>query len=449
MKPCPEPSYRSFEDSLQSSLSSLCSLVIDEHKKDTRPDLNPSLRRHLATLIFSNPTAFYQSILEHDILGITQKLSSLYATPRITAAFRVLFRAVLHISDFIVLLVSWQILSSRNTKPVTLVFLHHEKYCQYISSFFSTDDSHQIVWLCFGRFPQISCQRPPTDTILKFPRYSLFTHSSPYSHVHSNFQIIKLVLKLLMPHSVVTVEGDAMQHTNLALAARQLSIPSYCLQWGIFDPNWAKIAFSYMSFDFFIVWGAYFRSQLLPLNDIKHYTLASSPFSTVLTAKFPYPSLIFMDQGYDPIFHHSDRRKIISILAELASTLNITVAFRQHPGRPALQDELRFLSSNAVHLESSCIPAPVCLSNYHYCLSIASSSLVEAIYQHIVPIRFKTQAFPHYSVPIPYSNVGLEIDLDANDSVLQLTSYLLLRNHQQYLDFDFHPYEELLFTGRN
>jgi hypothetical protein len=240
------------------------------------------------------------------------------------------------------------------------------------------------------------------------------------------------VLDARRPRCVTVVEGMSPGDELANRAARQLGIPTLCLQQG-WSP-FVHAGFRNMSFEAMTVWGQGFADLLAPSNPAQRFVAAGSftlaaevdTGRTELAATLAgRPAVAFFLQPRSPLIGSEHQDALLELVARTAGRLSqCAVLVREHPAAPLAAGDRRALqAAGALLAEPARFSLRAVLEVARTAVSIYSTSLVEAAAMGCVPIVFNPTSMPRYSPDLEALGAGVEARTveQAEEAVVRLT----------------------------
>ena len=297
--------------------------------------------------------------------------------------------------------------SKKITKKKNLIAVHHWKFVNYLKESKLFDDLDPL-WLVDTPYMAKQIGLDHDDLII--PHTKPFKPSKskfPFNKLHDLANGLKTSVMRSKPSTIFVVEGDAPYQSILAEIGRVLDIPVYCFQWGIFQHNKLRTAFSEMQFTKFLSWGPIFEDQLKPYNPQQDFI----SFGNLSSNSLPRVGnkIIFLSQNVVGAITKSDKEIFVKLAIFLARRFPNQVVWRPHPN--VSQDgikELEELKKGNVHLLNPRESLTRQLQNSVVAVGIGSSSLIDALYLGVIPISFNTTGLKNYPFPLVEQGVGFE-----------------------------------------
>jgi hypothetical protein len=246
------------------------------------------------------------------------------------------------------------------------------------------------------------------------------------------FDALLDVLEARRPRCVTVVEGMSPGDELANRAARQLGIPTLCLQQG-WSP-FVHAGFRNMSYGAMAVWGQGFADLLAPSNPRQRFVAAGSftlaaevdtgraELAATLTGR---RAVAFFLQPRSPLIRSEHQEALLDLVARTAGRLSDrAVLVREHPGAPLATGEREaLLAGGALLAEPGRFSLRAVLEVARTAVSIYSTSLVEAAAMGCVPIVFNPTSMPRYSPDLEALGAGVEARTveEAEEAVVRLT----------------------------
>lgn len=220
------------------------------------------------------------------------------------------------------------------------------------------------------------------------------------------------VLCRLSAATVVVAEGNNPDDEILARAAQSVGVPSICVQQG-----WSPVihnGFRRMRFDRFCVWGEEFARMLHPLNRRQSFTVTGSHMIAPLEKK-ANPAA----RGIS-VFLQKDSLLItppawigmLDFVRWCATTWpDREILVREHPAGPLTAEETATISNleNIVLCPAQEVPLQEVLDRSELAIAFFSTTLIEALGRHVVPLIVNITGAPRYSPDLDAMGVAVEV----------------------------------------
>lgn len=261
----------------------------------------------------------------------------------------------------------------------------------------ATDRGHYVTFpTTAGRMPELEVGGPLENWRSTLRRYD---------------DLLEVVAKI-SPSLVVLAEGNNADDELLALAARALGAKSVCIQQG-----WSPVihnGFRQMQFDLFCVWGKEFARMLRPFNRRQRFAVTGSHIVTPLLQKAN------PDAGDISIFLQKDSLLISNAawlgMLDFISWCSRTwpdrqVLVREHPAAPLNAEELAMIGEqpNIRLCRAQDISLIDVLDRSAISVAIFSTTLIEAVGRHVVPLIVNVTGAPSYCPDLDALGVGIEV----------------------------------------
>ncbi|PDT18289.1 hypothetical protein CO670_02465 [Rhizobium sp. J15] len=219
-------------------------------------------------------------------------------------------------------------------------------------------------------------------------------------------------LRELSPATVVVAEGNNPDDEILARAAQSVGVPSIGIQQG-----WSPVihnGFRRMQFDMFCVWGEEFARMLRPLNRRQPFAVTGSHMIAPLERKTDPTARgisIFLQKD-SLLITKSAWIGMLDFVRWCAATWpDREILVREHPAGPLNAEELAAIGSfeNIVFCPARDMPLQEVLDRSELAVAFFSTTLIEALGRHVVPLIVNITGAPRYSPDLEAMGVAVEV----------------------------------------
>lgn len=405
-------SFCTIEKGFVRIIKEILSLELSSLPSINNINMVPAFNRHLIS-IFIRDHSYYSQLFDSSSLSLSD-VDALYQIKKCKSkTFKIKTILLTFLSNDILQYIArawYKLFLSKYRKRQFLIVTHHPKFVrQFISCGF---DSNNTLWLILNKVDECTKLIGDKKAVVKMPRsISHSTQSSAILNpVYQTLHRLYFTINTLNPEFVICSEGDAVYHSLISEIASSLSLTSICVQWGVFYDNWRDVAFSDMTFTYFMAWGDYFSEDLKPHNPSTKFVSFGYPGSfdlKRLTTTRKQRKIVFLAQA---IVGHLDKESVEAFVNLCIATANLLpdfkVIYREHPSFSMPCYISKILSNSNASIDT-CQSITSSLADSMMCVAITSSSLMEGLYLDSIPISFNRTCLPH-SIPFQTLKVGLE-----------------------------------------
>lgn len=295
----------------------------------------------------------------------------------------------------------------KNNKNKPLIAVNDWKHTYYLkrSKLFN---EFNPIWLVDTPYMAKQIGLDHDDLII--PHTKPFNPSNskfPFNKLHDLVNGLKTSVMRSKPSAIFVVEGDAPFQSILAEIGRVLDIPVYCFQWGVFQHNKLRTAFSEMQFTKFLSWGPIFEDQLKHYNPHQNF-ISFGHLSSNKLARINN-KIIFLGTYVNGAITNTDQELFFKLALSLAERFPDQVVWRPHPNLlQGNRKELENLKNSKVKLLNPKESLSYQLRDSVVAVAISSSSLIDALYFGVIPISFNTTCLKEFPFPLVKTKVGFE-----------------------------------------
>jgi hypothetical protein len=220
------------------------------------------------------------------------------------------------------------------------------------------------------------------------------------------------VLCRLSAATVVVAEGNNPDDEILARAAQSAGVRSICIQQG-----WSPVVhngFRRMRFDMFCVWGEEFARMLRPFNRRQPFAITGSHMIAPLERKAdPVARGISVFLQKDSLLiTQAAWIGMLEFVHWCATTWpDREILVREHPAGPLTAEEIAMIGNleNVVFCPAREMPLQEVLDRSELAVAFFSTTLIEAIGRHVVPLIVNITGAPRYSPDLEAMGVAVEV----------------------------------------
>jgi hypothetical protein len=381
-------------------------------------NLIPSLERFLITLFLNNKSKYNFSDSDLEIETLNKffcKRISLKFFLRRSRLIRQVYYKILNFS----------LGKNVDNQIKFLCIVHHDKFIRFLNNqnIFELK-SESLGWLALHSIDKDLVKKLNKSNIFKLRNIALETEAPDFiSELLELAESLEQAIVTINPKALIVFEGDAPYHSLVSEIGRKYKIKTICFQWGIFYKDWRDIAFSNMTFDYFLSWGEYFSEQLKNTNKILNYVNFGYPIN-VNVKETPKDKIIFLGQYVAGHIKENDFYLFLKLCRSISSRMPGKILFRPHPNQKLSKQNLLDLNKSGVSVLNASEPVLDQLSQCLLAVSISSSSLIEALFCETIPVVFNPTSTDGYHIPLKLMGLGEECSeiYEAEKVILNLAS---------------------------
>jgi len=317
------------------------------------------------------------------------------------------------------------------------IMVHHERFVRYLRPIAEVLGSAGVVWLSTGA--ELSRQLRSTDVShvpvdrwnhLHYGRSVHHFSSAPspgFSYLMALCDALQHLFALRRPSCLLLVEGNAARDEAANQVAKQLGVPTICVQqgWSPFVHN----GFRNMSYGKMLIWGDGFADALRPYNPLQDFVVTGSHMldGAVRESRPAWlrekaagrRCITFFLQSPMGIIGQRGWRQSLELLVAAAERCPEARFFaREHPIHPLRGEELELVTR---HPNVCLAPVDRCslaelLAVTHASVSIYSTTILESIALAVPPLIYNCTSMPRFNPDVDALGAGLEV----HDSALAL-----------------------------
>lgn len=376
-------------------------------------NISPSIERFLITLFLNNRFNF-------DLSNHTMDIDVLDKVFLKKGGFKKLINKSLFLRKHYYQLLNFLDRRDINQRIDFLCVVHHDKFIRYFNNQNMLEEkSNNLGWLALHSIDRGLIKNLNKSNIFKLRRVALGEARPRFiTELLELAESLEQTIIKINPKVLIVFEGDAPYHSLVAEFGKKYNIKTICFQWGIFYKSWKDIAFSNMTFDYFLSWGEYFSEELKNTNKISNYVNFGYP--TILnSAGAAKDKIIFFGQYVAGHIEEKDFYLFLNLCKRISIQMPGKILFRPHPNQKLSRKNLRDLEMSGVIVLESSMPILDQVSKCLLAVSISSSSLIEALFCDTIPVVFNPTCTDGYHVPLKLMGLGEECsEIDEAEKII-------------------------------
>lgn len=211
-------------------------------------------------------------------------------------------------------------------------------------------------------------------------KFNIFKYQN-YFEINFKYLAFRESLIKLSPNKILFIEGDSADHELISKISKNLNTKTYCFQWGAFVNRNIKFGFKKMSHNYFLSWSNSYSQILKKFNKFTKFISVGSP---LLRKIKPKNKILFLMHPRTSFVSKEENNRLYDLLKQTSKKLNKKIIIRYHP-----KSKDRFNLPNTIEHDPNKIPLINSLEQSFCCVSIRSSSILEAARIGVIPVLLR------------------------------------------------------------